>query len=95
MAITVTVRYHNMLRHHSGMEQEALALPEGTPLQAALELLAPHHGPGLEGMLFAPGGVLSPHLVIFRNQGLLPRGRGDVTLLDGDELLLFPAISGG
>ncbi|HSJ52758.1 MAG TPA: MoaD/ThiS family protein [Anaerolineae bacterium] len=95
MAISVSVRFHNMLRHHTGVEQETIVLPEGTLLHVALEDLARHHGPGLQRMLFAPEGVISPHLVIFRNQQLLPRDRGDVTLVDGDELLLFPAISGG
>jgi molybdopterin converting factor small subunit len=95
VAITVNVRFHNMLRHHTGVEQEALVLPEGTPLHAALADLAHRHGPGLERMLFAAGGAISPHVVIFRNGQLLPRGAGDVTLVAGDELLLFPAISGG
>ncbi len=95
MAIGVKVRLHNMLRHHAGVEQEALVLAEGTLLHVALEDLARRHGPGLAGMLFASPGVISPHLVIFRNQQLLPRDQVDVPLADGDELLLFPAISGG
>ena len=95
MAISVSVRFHNMLRHHTGIEQEAIVLPEGALLLTALEDLARRHGPGLGRMLFASEGVISTHLVIFRNQQLLPRAEGDVTLVDGDELLLFPAISGG
>lgn len=96
MAIRVTVRCHNMLRHHTGVEQEVLALPEGTLLRAALEEMAARHGPGLRQMLFAGEGAISPHLVVFANQRLLPRdGREAVVLADGDELLLFPAISGG
>lgn len=93
--ITVTVRYHNMLRHRTGVEQEVIELPEGTDLVVALEVLADRHGRGLREMLFAAGGGISSQLVIFRSGQLVPR-EGDLSLLDdGDELLLFPAISGG
>jgi molybdopterin converting factor small subunit len=95
VAISVRVRYHNMLRHHARVGQETLALPEGTPLHAALDDLAARHGPSLRRMLFAADGAISSHLVIFVNGQLLSRERPDVTLADGDELLLFPAISGG
>jgi molybdopterin converting factor small subunit len=46
-------------------------------------------------MLFGPEGQVSTHLVVFHNQQLAPRGEGNLPLADGDELMLFPAISGG
>jgi len=95
VAITISVRYHNMLRHHTGVAQEAVMLPEGTGLCAALEQLISRHDPGLKSMLLTSDGAISPHLVIFCNQRLVRCDQGDVMLADGDELLLFPAISGG
>jgi len=101
--IAVEVRYYNMLRHRTGAQRETVALPPGMTLRAALEHLITLHGPRLREMLFAPGGELSPHLVIFHNQRLVRRDHdhssGDpgpgLSLADGDELMLFPAISGG
>jgi len=101
--IAVEVRYYNMLRHQTGAQRESVALPPGTALRAALEHLVTLHGPRLREMLFTRGGELSPHLVIFHNQRLVRhdhgRSSGDpgpgLALADGDELMLFPAISGG
>lgn len=92
--ISVSVRYHNILRQVTGLQRETVSLSEPT-LNALLEHLATTHGPSLRTMLFGPEGQVSTHLVVFRNQQLAPRGRGDLPLADGDELMLFPAISGG
>lgn len=59
MAITVNVRFHNMLCRQTGVEQEAIVLPEGVLLLAALEHLVDGHHQGLKQMLFASDGVIS------------------------------------
>lgn len=94
MMISVNVRYHNLLRQITGLQQETVSLSEPT-LAALLEHLAEVHGPSLRTIFFGPEGQVSTHLVVFQNQQLAPRGQGDLPLADGDELLLFPAISGG
>ncbi len=93
--ITIGVRYHNMLRHRAGVAWETIELPADIELQRALEHLAARHGPALGEMLFAPDGGISSHLVVFVNQELVPPAQRTITLSDGDELMLFPAISGG
>jgi molybdopterin converting factor small subunit len=93
--ITVTVRYYNILRLHTGLESERLELSEGTELVAAIGRLAERHGPEFTGMLFSPSGGLASHLVVFVNQELVHPGGSAPLLADGDELKLFPAISGG
>jgi MoaD family protein len=93
--IAVSVRYHNMLRRRTGVEQETITLPEGTALRTALERLADRHGSHLREMLFAPEGDVASHLVIFRNRKLMAHDQHDEPLSDGDELMLFPAIAGG
>jgi molybdopterin converting factor small subunit len=93
--ITITVRYHNILRHHTGLDRESLDLPEDTQIITALRRLTSQYGPGLREMLLSTDGGLSPHLAIFVNQQLVFPDRQTVTLADGDELSLFPTISGG
>ena len=93
--ITVTVRYYNMLRLHAGLASERLELPEGTEVAAAIGQLAERHGPAFAGMLLSPSGGLASHLVVFVNQQLVFPGGPAPPLADGDELKLFPAISGG
>lgn len=92
---TVTVRYHNILRSAVRLAEESVALPENAGLHALLEVLAAAHGSPLSEMLLEADGSVVSHLVIFVNRKLIsgePRG---VVLADGDEILLFPAVSGG
>ena len=93
--ITLTVHYHNMLRLHTGLACERLELPDGTGVAAAIRHLAGQHGPAFAGMLLAPSGELASHLVVFVNGQLISPGRPAPPLAGGDELKLFPAISGG
>jgi molybdopterin converting factor small subunit len=93
--ITVTVHYHNMLRHHTGLAAERLELPEGTSILAAVRHLAERYGPAFAALLLSPSGDRAPHLVVFVNQQLVVPGSPAPPLADGDELKLFPAISGG
>ena len=93
--ITVNVHYHNTLRRATGAAEEAVTLPDGSLLRDVLEYLQNHHEPALREMLFAPDGSIAPHLVIFRNRRLVPPAQRPLTLADGDDLMLFPAIAGG
>jgi len=93
--IAIRVRYHNILRHAAGVEQETVTLPAGAALRVALEHLADRHGSRLQEMLFAPDGSVASYLVIFRNRKLVEHDQFHVSLADGDELLVFPAVSGG
>lgn len=93
--INIHIIYHNMLRRRTGVERETVQLPAQTSLYGALESVASHHGPHLHEMLFAPDGTVANHLVVFRNGQLSRQDARTVQLADGDELMLFPAISGG
>jgi molybdopterin converting factor small subunit len=93
--ITVTVRYYNMLRRHTGLAYERLELPAGTEVVVAIRHLADRHGPAFAEMLLSPSGELASHLVVFVNQQHVSPGGPAPTLAAGDEVKLFPAISGG
>jgi molybdopterin converting factor small subunit len=93
--ICVNVRYHNILRHRAGIEQQTVTLPEGTSLLALLEHLAEHRSPGLRDLLLTPEGAVAPGLVVFRNGQLVRQDQRELAVADGDELKLFPMISGG
>jgi molybdopterin converting factor small subunit len=93
--IQVTLDYHNILRRASRVEQETIALSDGTSLYAALESAAERHGGPLREMLFAADGGIAPHLVVFLNGQLASGDTRTLLLGDGDALMLFPAISGG
>jgi len=93
--IAVTVRYYNMLRRHTGLACETLELPEETQADVAIRFLADRYGPAFAGMLLSPSGELASHLVVFVNEQLISPAGQLPLLADGDELKLFPAISGG
>jgi len=93
--ITISVRYHNLLRRGAGLEKETFTLPEDASLRDALLYLAQLHGPPLQEMLLNPEGGISLHLVVFRDEKLVHPDQHDAPLSDGQELMLFPAISGG
>ena len=93
--ITLSVRYHNLLRRGAGLGKETFTLPQGATLRDALRYLAQLHGSPLREMLLEPEGGISLHLVVFRDDQLVHPDQHDVPLSDGQELMLFPAISGG
>ena len=95
MSMSVTVRYHNLLRRAAGVEAQELSLPTGSSVDDALDTLATLAGSALLSLLFKADGTVVPYLVVFRNQKLVTHDNFDSTLSDGDELQLFPAVSGG
>ncbi|HUT21272.1 MAG TPA: MoaD/ThiS family protein [Anaerolineae bacterium] len=93
--IRVTVRYHNLLRRTTRIAEERIELPESTSVRNALRHLAQRHRSPLREMLFDREGSPSLYLVIFRNRQLLRPEQHDDLLSDDDDLMLFPAVSGG
>jgi sulfur-carrier protein len=85
MTITVKLRFFASLREKLG-EGEALALPEGSTVAAARELLRARGGPHAEAL--APGRAVRSAL----NQKMAAES---AVLSDGDELAFFPPVTGG
>ena len=79
----VTVRYFAAHREATGVADEVLDVPEGTSVTELMEELMRRH-PDLVD--------LRRDTVISVNKGI---GTGDIGLQDGDDVALFPPISGG
>ncbi len=94
MTITVTVRYHNILRRGAGVAEDTLHLPSTATVVAALDQLATDRA-ALRSLLFTDQGALESYVVVFRNGKLVPHEQLDAVLADGDQMMLFPAVSGG
>jgi MoaD family protein len=92
MQVVVTVRYYNIIADSFGRREERRAVEAGTTVRDLLQVLAAEHPSFARLALTAEGGI-GGQMRPFRN------GRAvldmDEVLLDGDDLRLFPAISGG
>ncbi len=95
MSIVVTIQYHNALRRAAGFDEEDVRLPSGSSVHDALYQLSTTSGAALRSLLFTAEGDIVSHVVVFRNRKLVARDQFDAELVDGDELKLFPAVSGG
>ncbi len=93
--MNIHVRYHNILRRAAGTEGETVELQADASIAEAVKHLANRHGMPLRGMLLGPDGNVASHLVVFRNGQLVGQKQLQLSLADGDELMLFLAISGG
>ena len=93
--ITVQVRYNNILRSAAGITEEMVQVPAGGSLFDLLGQLGDSHESRLQALLFEADGSVVTHLVVFRNQKLVTQDQYELQLADGDELMLFPAVSGG
>lgn len=85
--IAVSVRYLSAVREKAGTRRDELSLPPGSTLADAAEWIRGHRGIEVPG----PGlmGTLNGH-------GWTQLAAGTATVLNGgDEIALFPLLSGG
>ncbi|MDD5367907.1 MAG: MoaD/ThiS family protein [Anaerolineaceae bacterium] len=92
--IQVRVRYFNLLATYAGTKSQVVDLDVGVTAAELFSRLAQEHSPAFAEMLLSKGKI-SPHLRVFRNDAILEVKELNLPLSDGDELLIFPAISGG
>jgi sulfur carrier protein ThiS len=95
MMITVTLQYHNIFRRAAGLGDEEIRLPSGSSVRDVLTQLSTNRDAALRNLLFTAEGDVASHVVVFRNKKLVTHDQFHTELVDGDELKLFPAISGG
>ena len=86
-SVAVSIRYLSAVREKAGTRRDDVSLPRGATLADAAEWIRGHRGiempsPGLMGTLNGRGWTQ------------LPAGTATV-LNEGDEIALFPLLSGG
>jgi molybdopterin converting factor small subunit len=91
---SIRVRYFSILVGHAGIRAEDVILPDGSTLAHLLEALTVHKPATFQATLL-PQGRLSPMVRLIHNQRPVEADSLNAVLADGDELLLFPVVSGG
>jgi molybdopterin converting factor small subunit len=92
---SVVIHYHGLLRRVTGLAQETLELAPGTTLRHLLQMLADEHEDRLREAPLTEGKSAWTQVVVFRNEALVGAEEGDTILAEGDEVGLFPRVSGG
>ena len=93
--ITVHVRYFNILAALAETKQTSIEVPRGMTLRQLIDHLAAINSDKFRTFLF-DGDELHSYLRIFHNERLIkPTLLADITIEDGDEIMLFPAVAGG
>lgn len=86
--------FYATLRDAVGEKSVVRTVPNGTTVVEALRTVADDYE-GLQSLLFRENGALRTHITVARNDEPLLEERDDVTLADGDTLVLSPGVSGG
>jgi molybdopterin converting factor small subunit len=90
--IEVSLRYYNIVADLLGQREEQRVLPPGTTLRGLIQALGAE-SPSFRGLALADDKRPGEHLRVFRNGQVVVDL--DSVLADGDEIRLFPTISGG
>jgi len=76
-------------------EKEQFELPEATDLKKALADMASLHPAGLE-LLFDKDGGIRRHIIIqINHKRIAASSAEEIILNDGDEIVIYPPVSGG
>ena len=92
--ITVNVKYFNLIRDITGIEEDVVILDASSTLRDLLGCLKLMHGESFSRYLFSDGGSLRPYISIVRT-GVSGNIHIDSELYEKDELYIFVVLSGG
>jgi molybdopterin synthase sulfur carrier subunit len=93
LSMNIKVRAFARFREMLGSELD-LNLPEGSSVQALLDALASLN-PRFGSEAFDCSGLLKDYVLLMKNRKRLDHGCMDEVLEDGDEVAVFPPVSGG
>ncbi len=92
--IIVHVRYYNVLADYAGCKRTDVSLAAGCTVRQLLDRLVEVNSASFRRAV-KTGDSFNPYLRIFCNDRLLSEQELDGPAIDGDEILLFPAVAGG
>ncbi len=92
--IEVSFHFFNILADAAGTRVVHKSVAYDTRLIDAIRLLSGDYPAAFQGMLL-PNGAISNYLKIFINGRLVDNAETLTLLNEGDEIMLFPAVSGG
>lgn len=90
----VELRFYATLRDAVGEKAVTREFEDGTTVGEALDAVAGEFE-GLESLLFDGDGHLRSHVTVALDGDPILQDRSEVTLSDGDTLVLSPGVSGG
>ena len=93
-ALTVRVRYFNVLANYAGTKRAEVKVPAGTTVRGLLAHLTETNPEAFRRALVRDG-ALTSYLRVFRNDKLVVGEAFEAAVAGGDEFMLFPAIAGG
>lgn len=91
---SIRVRYFGILAGHAGKRADDVAVQDGTTLGQLLDHLVEIKPESFRAAIFDQKG-LNPLVRVIHNQRSVESAGLDAALADGDEILLFPVVSGG
>ena len=93
--IKVRVRYFNFLAVLAEAKKAVFEVPQDTTLRRLIDHVAAVQSDRFRSFIFDGQGI-SPYLRIFHNEKLIMDVQLDeISLAEGDVIMLFPAIAGG
>ena len=90
----VEFEFYGTLREAVGEKTVAREVESGTTALEATRAVADEYEP-VESLLFRSNGEVRPNVTVSVNGDPILDESDDVTLADGDELVLAPGVSGG
>ena len=92
--VSVTVKYFNILSAYAGLKEDIVSLPEMCTVLELIMVLVERNPPSFRNVVLSEEGV-SSYIHVFVNDNMISGDDFGHTLVDGDRVLLFPAVSGG
>lgn len=92
----ILFQFEAQLRQIAGTGERSLEITDGTSLADALDLAVPNEEQALRERILNTDGELQPSVMLFVNDApVTSAAASELSLTDGDRVLLLPPISGG
>ncbi|MCL5773369.1 MAG: MoaD/ThiS family protein [Firmicutes bacterium] len=90
----VSIKLYSFIKDAAGVSKESIEINEGTTLAGLLDFLVSRYGRKFKEAILKEG-RLNPHIKIFCSEKLINKNDLSLMLEEGNEILMFPPVSGG